>query len=381
MYKRISELPMPAEEIGKELFDSISSQDYEFGEMYPEEKRFLFGLIRHFKPENILEIGVSSGGGSGLILAAINDMDGTTLTSIDYAENAYSFPDKPVGFVALRKHSDNPGWNLITGKDPSQVIEDTGRKYDFVVLDTAHYHPVETLNFLSVLPFLEDGAIVVLHDISLFLSTVESGDDNCLATRYLFSTVAAEKIMPKKYPKIYMGDLVNIGAFQVTDDTRKYIEGVFSSLVLPWSMIPEKRVLKRVGSIIKAYYPERLYSMFEDAIHVIACKQQLQQIVSNLSHVLKQYHGKYILFGARNAAKYLKLIRDLGYDMPLEIWDNKVDAAQFSIYSFDIKRPHFDIPNDIAIMFTVRTEHTYQTVVEGWPQEFKKRIYFFKELS
>jgi cellulose biosynthesis protein BcsQ len=43
-------------------------------------------------------------------------------------------------------------WELIRGKDPSEVMESIGKKFDFAVIDTAHLHPVETLNFLCVLP-------------------------------------------------------------------------------------------------------------------------------------------------------------------------------------------------------------------------------------
>jgi len=169
MYKLLSELPNLPESIDTEMFNAIPPETYEFMQMSTPEKRFLFGLIRHFKPRNILEIGVDDGGGTGLMLQAIKDMKETTLTSIDFAIRSHRQPDKPIGFVASKENTNNPQWLLIPGKDPSEVIESFGKKFDFAIIDTAHIHPIETLNFLSVLPFLEDGAIVVLHDLSLYL--------------------------------------------------------------------------------------------------------------------------------------------------------------------------------------------------------------------
>ena len=38
---------------------------------------------------------------------------------------------------------------------------------DFIIIDTVHFMPGEFLTFLTALPQLKDGCIVVLHDIHL----------------------------------------------------------------------------------------------------------------------------------------------------------------------------------------------------------------------
>ena len=38
-------------------------------------------------------------------------------------------------------------------------------KFDFIFLDTAHSAPGEILNFIELLPFLNENAILVLHEI------------------------------------------------------------------------------------------------------------------------------------------------------------------------------------------------------------------------
>jgi predicted O-methyltransferase YrrM len=385
MYKLIGELPLPAEQVDEKMLDGIPASEYEYCEMDAVEKRFLFGLIRYFKPHNILEVGVSSGGGSGLILASISDMPGATLTSIDAAEQTHRFPSEPVGFVALRKHFNNERWNLICGKDPSEVIAGLEREFDFAIIDTAHIHPIETLNFLSVLPFLTDGAVVVLHDISLFLSQSYYRDMKdfpflSLATRFLFNSIAAEKTEPLVYQSGLHTKLVNIAAFQITQDTRKYIDGVFGSLVVPWAFIPDKRILDSIGKIIQTHYSPKQRKMFENAIranYYVQCKEM--KTVQDLSMVLERHSGKYILFGARDSEQYLRMINGAGYGNPIEIWDNYAVRVDYDS-DVPVVKPHFDISDEIAMIFTVRTEWIYETVISDWPQKFRENAFFFKRL-
>jgi len=385
-YKLLSELPNLPENIDSEMFNAIPSETYELMQMSSPERRFLFGLIRHFKPKHILEIGVAEGGGTNLMLQSIKDMKETTLTSIDFAEKTYK-QNKPIGFVALEKNANNPKWVLISGKDPSEVIESFGKKFDFAIIDTAHIHPIETLNFLSVLPFLEDGAIVVLHDLSLYLHRSYFRDLSRfpfveLATRYLFTSVAGEKIMVSSTDKEYISawTLPNIGAFQVTSDTRKYIDGVFYSLAIPWAFIPEDYVIDNIRNIVKKYYDKTKLELFDDAIKAnYYLKAKKLKHTTDLPDVLQQYEGKYILFGQKNAENYIEMIKNIGFGLPLEIWDNNVYGGE--ICGVPIVKPHKRIDDKTAIICTVRTRHTYNLIVEELPNSLKFQIHFFEELS
>lgn len=51
--------------------------------MSEHERRFLNGIIRELKPEKILEVGVSAGRSSVIILNAIKDIEDAKLYSID----------------------------------------------------------------------------------------------------------------------------------------------------------------------------------------------------------------------------------------------------------------------------------------------------------
>ena len=55
-------------------------------------------------------------------------------------------------------------WTLYIGTLTSQVIETIGNDIDFAFIDTMHITPGELLDWLMVLPFLKEEAIVVFHD-------------------------------------------------------------------------------------------------------------------------------------------------------------------------------------------------------------------------
>lgn len=106
-----------------------------------------------------LEIGVHEGGSAILILNAIKDFENSFLVSIDlfsknkgYRVNKY-FPE-------LSKK-----WELYTGDQPHKFLTKLNKKFDFLLLDSAHVAPGEIINFIEALPFLEENAIVVVHDL------------------------------------------------------------------------------------------------------------------------------------------------------------------------------------------------------------------------
>ena len=55
-------------------------------QMWSNQREFLNGIVRKFRPKKIVEIGVAKGGGSSIILNAIQD-EGAHLYSIDLSNN------------------------------------------------------------------------------------------------------------------------------------------------------------------------------------------------------------------------------------------------------------------------------------------------------
>lgn len=266
------------EDFEREKLDPVYEIIAPYSEMDKEQRYFLNGMIRFLKPRKILEAGVSSGGGSALILNAISDIDGAKLYSEDYLEKTYRYPDKPSGFLVDEKFSElKHKWQIYRGGDVSRYIESIGGDIDMLVLDTMHIHPWETLNFLCIMPFMKKESWTVLHDISLFaLPHARSS----LACRYLFGHVVSdEKITLKS------GKFPNIGAFKVSDVTKKYIDNLFQSLVIPWSSRVSENDISDIKKIIMKYYSDEQYKFFCDIIefqeHIFKNPESFRSIIKN----------------------------------------------------------------------------------------------------
>lgn len=273
------------EDFERERLDPIYDIVAPYSEMSKTHRYFLNGIIRAMKPKKILEVGVSSGGGSALILNAIHDIDGAKLYSVDYEEKAYRHPDKPSGFLVEEKFPELMSkWHVFRGGDISRYIEKIGGDIDLLMLDTVHMHPWETLNFLCIQPFMKkDSSWTVLHDISLFANT---NIRYALACRYLFaSVVSEEKVTPVSDSQEIK--FANIGAFKVSELTEKYIGNLFETLLIPWNVQVQKKDLDDIRNIISRYYTPEQYQYFCDVLdfqhylftHPMTLKGDLKRII------------------------------------------------------------------------------------------------------
>ena len=279
---KITELPIIPGNSGNYFHSPIQlSQD-----MTREERTFINDLITYYEPKSIIEIGVAEGGGSFNILKTIYDTK-ATLTSIDRIEQFRRPPlieeSYPIGNVAIEAFPDylEGRWRLITGKDPSEVIELLNTEYDFCILDTRHIHPVESLNFLTIFPFLSENAIVVLHDTTLYASaSTFFGAENILknlATRYLMCAIAADKLIPD-VPRHWGAP--NIVAMQLSSDTRKYLRSVFDMLLVPWDFY-NKEDVDSVFAFVKRHYPERYVLLFKQALEVQTRLRRIRKAIKD----------------------------------------------------------------------------------------------------
>ena len=266
------------EEYEHEYLDEIFGIVNRYSQMAKTEKYFLNGMVRYLKPTKILEVGIAHGGGSAIILNAIKDLPSSRLISVDYCEKFYGGNiDKLSGYLVDEQFAHlKDKWTVYRGGDISRFIERIGGDIDLLVLDTAHIHPWETLNFLCILPFMKRDSWVVLHDVSL---PYLPGREEDLACRYLYGHVVSDaKIMPAPEENS-IPHFSNIGAFHVIDDTVKYAGNLFESLLCPWAAMSgvfDKKVfpnatpilprdLGDIRNIIGKYYPEYA-AFFEHAI-------------------------------------------------------------------------------------------------------------------
>lgn len=122
-----------------------------------------------------------------------------------------------------------------------------------------HTVPGELLDFLCVLPYLNEESIVILHDT--FLHCLHN--KVFIATQLLFSCVVADKFDFKD--NFNKAGASNISAFTINRDTKKYIRNIFEALLLPWSYQLSKDTLEQYDNFIFSNYSPDLYNIFRKA--------------------------------------------------------------------------------------------------------------------
>ena len=110
--------------------------------MWDNQKEFLNGVIRKFKPKKVIELGVANGGSSIIILNAINEFENSKLYSLDLNSEDY------IGDCVTKYFPQFiPKWKLFKGNIATEFIETIGNNIDIALIDTAHFEPGEILDF------------------------------------------------------------------------------------------------------------------------------------------------------------------------------------------------------------------------------------------
>ena len=252
--------------------------------MTETESAFLCGAIKEFRPKKILEVGVATGGSTAVILQALEDIgESYEMHSIDILKKHAEYRTKDIGYFATFAKENNlinpnglrGSHEFYCGKILPQVIDKIGGDIDFVILDTVHFLPGEVLDFLAMLPYLKDSAVVVLHDVALNQHSYQTGWAEACATGTLFSAVTAEKFLnfiPEdlfQYP--------NIAAFRVNEQTTENVENVFLSLILCWKYLPSEEQLLVYRKLYQKFYSAELCEIFQEAIDMNAYNYYLAQ--------------------------------------------------------------------------------------------------------
>ena len=240
-------------------------------EMSKFESAFLCGALKTFRPKKILEVGVAGGGSTAIILQTLEDIGEVyEMHSVDLSPNFWRDERLSTGFLGTFAKEKffgtlNGTHKFHFGKILPQIIDEIGGGVDFVILDTTHNLPGEVLDFLTVLPYLTDDALVVLHDVSFHqFSQYKSG----FATGVLFGAVTADKFLN------FQGDnelfrYPNIAAFKINEQTADNIENVFIALTLNWSYFTvDQIVLYREH--YRRFYADALVDIFQEAVDMNA---------------------------------------------------------------------------------------------------------------
>lgn len=244
-----------------DTLDSCYATLEKYSEMSKSDKYFLNGLIRACAPKRILEVGVSSGGSSALILNAIKDNSDAKLYSIDVLKNAYRYPDKNVGFVVFEQFPQFlPQWELFTGGTFANFSDKVPTGCDFCLLDTAHSLPGECLDFLLIYPHLKIGSVVVIHDINLHFMRILASKNvkGVISSCLLFNCLYGNKLssQPVEHP------FSTIGAVQITELTKKCLDSIFNLLTLPWTYMPKQNDITSMADFIERDYSKEKKDFF-----------------------------------------------------------------------------------------------------------------------
>ena len=265
----------PLETIDLHILGQIQNKIVNYVELHFDEQRFLNGLLRKIKPKKIVEIGVSSGGSSIIILNAIKDIEGAKLYSIDKQKEAYKFKGKEVGFSVYEIIPELTNkWNLNTGGITSEFIEKIGGDIDLAFIDTVHSAPGEMLDWLQVLPFLKEEAIVVFHDTFLmYFGGIVKKEKRNYSNTQLLTYIRGELILPS-----YGNSTLcrNIAAIKLSKDQKYYYKQYFLALGTQWEYIPEEKDLAIMRAFFLKYYGDKYVEIFDDA--VMKNKMHLSQL-------------------------------------------------------------------------------------------------------
>lgn len=222
-----------------------------------------------------MEIGVSAGGSSAIILNAIKNIEGAKLYSIDYLDNWYKDKDKLIGW-AVKEYTPEliDKWMLYTDGLACKFIEKIGEDIDFCFIDTVHSNPGEILDFLMILPYLKKNAVVVFHDTCLHThksQTTDKAITNCI----LMSAIKGEKLLPKNQD-CRLNSFPNIGGIILADDIRDCVFDIFNALKLPWFYCLNETDYNLVLSHFSKHYDKYFVSVFEKARKYYSEKLKIQ---------------------------------------------------------------------------------------------------------
>ena len=220
-----------------------------------DQAQFINGIIRKNKLKNCLEIGVANGGSSILILNAIKDIDNSILVSLDLNKEVYNDPDKLTGYRVTEYFPELKNkWKLFTGDQPHKFLIKLNITFDFLFLDSAHVSPGEILNFIEALPFLNENAIVVIHDIIWHFDRVIKSKffPSCIA---LLSNLRGDKVFLQNNN----GGISNIGAAFLYSNQENYYLDYFLLLLNFWEYMPKEEQINDLRIFIQKYYKDIKY--------------------------------------------------------------------------------------------------------------------------
>ena len=231
-----------------------------------------------------------------MILNAIKDIPDSSLISLDLNTQLYYNKTKKTGYRVNQYFPElTKNWKLLVGQQPHKFLIKLNMKFDFVFLDTSHSAPGEILNFIEVLPFLNENAIFVLHDILWhFYSKIKFYPSNV----YLYPVIYGDKVLLKSKN----GSIENIGAIFLYHNQERYYLDYFLLLLAFWEYIPKDSEINDLRIFIKNFYKKDIYlKIFNIAVRKNKISNKnIQKYYRENSFISKQHkYFKSLVYGEK----------------------------------------------------------------------------------
>ena len=250
------------------ILNELGEEFKQYSEMSNQDRAFLNTLVLRKQPKRLLELGVSKGASSIIMLNAIKNIEGAHLYSIDYKTEHYRLKDKLTGFYVDNFPELKEKWTLKTGGLALNFMEEIGGDIDFCLIDTAHCNPGEILDFLMILPYLKNDAIVVFHDTNLqtFISLTKNLDFVRweFTNNILMSAITGKKFIPDESLK--SSTFTNIGAIELNEKTKEHIWEIFNLLTIKWQYMLKPLEIEQIYEFLEKQYGNFFVEYFKNVV-------------------------------------------------------------------------------------------------------------------
>jgi len=252
--------------IGSDFHSRIPS--WASGNISPHDSRFLAGLANFANPRKVLEIGVASGWSSAVLLKAISGLGGERkVTGVDLSPTYYLDPSIQTGQAVEETVPElMPNYELLTGRLAFDAVREVG-PIDFAFIDGHHMHPWATIDMLSVLPFIERGRWIAMHDLNL--CTFERHRHMNRGPFYLFYMWPDQKLHSTQLPTM-------IGAVVVDRNPADYLPTLLEILYTPWEIDVDPADLSRLSALIGDHFGDAWSRKFAAAFD--SCRERFKPV-------------------------------------------------------------------------------------------------------
>lgn len=223
---------------------------------------FFAGLVIETRPRKLAEIGVASGWGSCVLMRALEvaGVGDGEIHGVDIAERFFYDAAYATGQCV---HDVMPHWldryRLRTGVTAGECAPGIGPGIDFAFIDAHHMHPWATLDLLAVMPFMQPGSWVAMHDLNL--SRKEDQEHRNRGPKYLFEGWDDDKLHSRQEPTM-------AGALRVPDDPAAKLPLLLDILYTPWELPVDTRASNAVCAIVESRYGAAWAARFRRAVEI-----------------------------------------------------------------------------------------------------------------